>query len=147
MVLRSRTGSARLISRPLTMIRPLVGTSSLLIIRSVVVFPDPEGPMRTHSSPAEISRETSSTARMVLVADRKIFETRSSVIMDAGVGDVMVEAVERDSEARLGGYCGSARGVLQPLRRYWRRGPRPPAPPAGGAPVGPAALRGLRRCS
>jgi hypothetical protein len=42
--------------------RPEVGSLSRLIIRIVVVLPQPDGPTKTTISPAGISSETSSTA-------------------------------------------------------------------------------------
>ena len=46
-------------------ILPDVGATSRLIIRSVVVLPQPEGPSRTQVSPAPTSRSTPSTAVVV----------------------------------------------------------------------------------
>src|SRR6516162_2748450 len=42
--------------------RPLVGSISRLIILSVVVLPQPEGPTSTHTSPAATSSDSSDTA-------------------------------------------------------------------------------------
>src|SRR3954463_10097882 len=42
--------------------RPLVGSTSRLIIFIVVVLPDPDGPTRAHTSPSAISRSSSCTA-------------------------------------------------------------------------------------
>ena len=44
-------------------IEPESGFSNPAIIRSTVVFPDPDGPSNVINSPAKISRETLSTAR------------------------------------------------------------------------------------
>src|SRR6188472_1576924 len=49
-------------SFPSRKIRPLVGSIRRLIIFSVVDFPHPDGPTRTTSSPAAISRSSSCTA-------------------------------------------------------------------------------------
>ena len=55
------SGWARM-STPWSRISPLVGSSSRLSIRSVVVLPHPDGPTSTTSSPEGISRFRSSTA-------------------------------------------------------------------------------------
>ena len=49
-------------SSPSTKMRPLVGSISRLIIRSVVVLPQPEGPIRAAVIPSGISMVTASTA-------------------------------------------------------------------------------------
>src|ERR1700738_1164448 len=41
---------------------PEVGSSSPALIRSSVVFPEPEGPRRTRNSPSRLSTLTSTTA-------------------------------------------------------------------------------------
>src|SRR6516162_1062333 len=81
MVRRSRTGSTVLTSRLSTRMRPLVGTSRRLIMRMIVVFPEPDGPMKTQSSPPPTSRLTSSTARTVRPRDANTLETCSRAIM------------------------------------------------------------------
>src|SRR5438093_12926538 len=50
------------VSRPYTRFRPLSGLMSRLYMRNVVVFPQPEGQMRTQVSPSLISRVRSRTA-------------------------------------------------------------------------------------
>src|SRR5437868_15544893 len=59
---RLKGGSAP-IGVPAIRISPAVGGSKPAIIRSVVVFPEPEAPSSVRNSPAAISRESSSTAR------------------------------------------------------------------------------------
>ena len=49
-------------SRPSTVMRPLDGSISRLIIRSVVVLPEPELPTRATISPSLIDSDRSSTA-------------------------------------------------------------------------------------
>ncbi len=49
-------------SRPSTVMRPVDGSISRLIIRSVVVFPEPELPTSATTSPSPIDSERSSTA-------------------------------------------------------------------------------------
>src|SRR6185503_19466938 len=46
-------------------ISPEVGTSSPAIMRSRVVFPEPEGPRKTRNSPSSVTRSTSFTAPSV----------------------------------------------------------------------------------
>src|SRR5439155_5707476 len=59
---RSSWADRPLPSLPLTRICPLVGSMSRLIILSVVVFPHPDGPTRTQTSPSAIASERSPTA-------------------------------------------------------------------------------------
>ena len=56
------TGSAWVTSSPSRKMRPDVGSISRLIILSVVVLPQPDGPTSTQISPAGISSESSCTA-------------------------------------------------------------------------------------
>ncbi len=49
-------------SSPSIVTRPLVGSTSRLTIFMVVVLPQPDGPTRTHTSPAPTSSERSVTA-------------------------------------------------------------------------------------
>ena len=58
-------------SCPLIWIVPVVGSSNPAIMRSVVVFPQPDGPRKETSSPFSISRLKSSTATELA----NIFET------------------------------------------------------------------------
>ena len=89
----SCTGTERT-STPPTSMRPPVGSSSRLIIRSVVVLPQPDGPTRATSSPSGTSRERSPTA-------------------GAGrTGEPLLDVVEAD-----GNRCAHACG-----RRYSRLG-------------------------
>ena len=62
-VLRS-CGSRCVQSRPAMSICPSVGSSKPDIMRSVVVLPHPDGPMREMYSPCAICRDRSSTARI-----------------------------------------------------------------------------------
>ena len=50
-------------SRPWSRIRPSDGSSKPAIIRSVVVFPQPDGPSIVKNSPSRIVNDTSSTAQ------------------------------------------------------------------------------------
>src|ERR1700759_221971 len=59
---RSSTGSTPSVSRPSIKILPELGRTSRLIIRSVVVLPQPDGPSSTQVSPALTSSVTPSTA-------------------------------------------------------------------------------------
>src|SRR5215475_3122033 len=59
---RSSGGLIEAISRSSSQIRPEVGSVSRLIIRSVVVFPDPDGPTSTVISPEAASRLSPLTA-------------------------------------------------------------------------------------
>lgn len=49
-------------SRPRRLTVPAVGSTMRLIMRSVVVLPQPEGPTRTVMPPSASSRDSSSTA-------------------------------------------------------------------------------------
>ncbi len=49
-------------SRPPTMIRPEVGSSSFRSSRTIVDFPEPDGPTRKTNSPFSITNEASSRA-------------------------------------------------------------------------------------
>src|SRR3990170_5243102 len=59
---RARGGTPSSIRSPAMEISPAVGVSSPAIIRMRVVFPQPEGPSSTRSSPSLTSRSTPSTA-------------------------------------------------------------------------------------
>src|SRR5690348_14661239 len=59
---RSSAGSVPRVSTPSTSTRPESGSMSRLIMRSVVVLPHPDGPIKTHVSPSGISSERSRTA-------------------------------------------------------------------------------------
>ena len=59
---RSRSGSLRVTSSPCSRIVPDVGSTILLIIFSVVVFPQPDGPTRITISPSAMLRSSASTA-------------------------------------------------------------------------------------
>ena len=58
---RRRAGSA-VTSTPPSLITPAVGCSNPAIMRSTVVFPDPEGPRIANSSPSATVRSAPSTA-------------------------------------------------------------------------------------
>ena len=59
---RSFTASTVVTSSPPSRMRPVVGSTSRLIIFMVVVLPQPDGPIRQTSSPAGMSRSSSATA-------------------------------------------------------------------------------------
>ena len=56
------------------MIRPLVGRSNPAIIRSVVVFPQPDGPSSVKNSPGGISRSMPATATKLAERLRQFLE-------------------------------------------------------------------------
>jgi len=58
------SGGSSVTSRPRSSIRPEVGASNPPIIRRVVVLPQPDGPRSEKNSPAPMSSETRSTARI-----------------------------------------------------------------------------------
>src|ERR1051325_7288130 len=62
MPLRSCTGSCCITSTPFTTIVPPLGSISRLIIFSVVVFPQPDGPTSATISPSATSNDRSPTA-------------------------------------------------------------------------------------
>src|SRR5579863_1777361 len=62
MAIRRSRGGSRVTTRPPIRTSPRVGSSSPAIIRSSVVFPEPEGPRKTMNSPSRVSRLTSLTA-------------------------------------------------------------------------------------
>jgi hypothetical protein len=78
---RNATLSTFVTSSPSMMIRPDVGSTSRLIIRIVVVLPQPDGPTSTAISPASTSRESSLTAT---VPSPYCLRTRSSTIIARG---------------------------------------------------------------
>src|SRR5215213_9363851 len=77
---RSSGGSTPATSRPSTVMVPLVASIMRLIIRRVVVLPQPDGPTRTVRSPSGTSKETLSTAVVPsgkrLVTDSKLINCR-----------------------------------------------------------------------
>ncbi len=71
---RRRAGATRVISSPFTTIRPASGVSKPARIRSVVVFPLPDGPSSARISPLATSSERSDNARWpgkLLVSPRR----------------------------------------------------------------------------
>ena len=56
------SGGSFVTSRPRSSTRPVVGYSNPPTMRSVVVFPQPDGPRSEKNSPATMSSETPSTA-------------------------------------------------------------------------------------
>src|SRR5688572_9620336 len=56
------SGDRSFMRRPATMMSPLVARSRPAIMRNVVVLPQPEGPRRQTTSPAETFKSTSRTA-------------------------------------------------------------------------------------
>ena len=89
MLRRSSTGSIFRTSVPSIRIRPPDGSMSRLIMRSVVVLPQPEGPTRTQSSPSGIVKLSSATAtesapyrlvtRSSVITARKVSPRRARV--------------------------------------------------------------------
>src|SRR5688500_11929304 len=61
---------------------PASGFSRPAIIRSVVVFPQPDGPKRPKNSPCSTSRDTSSTARVDPKLRELFFSERSGVMLE-----------------------------------------------------------------
>src|SRR5680860_271689 len=80
MLRRNSTTSIARTSRPSIVIAPSLIDSSRLIIRIVVVLPEPDGPIRTCRAPASTSKLISSTARTDPELDSNILETCSRVI-------------------------------------------------------------------
>ena len=60
-----RCAGTRVMSRPSISIDPPDGVVKPAIIRSVVVFPEPEGPSSVTNSPRRTTRSTSSQATTV----------------------------------------------------------------------------------
>src|SRR5437879_83995 len=86
---RSSTASIWVTFRPPTSIRPESGSTMRLIIRMVVVLPQPEGPISTQISPALMVSDSPSTADCALVP--KVLVRRSSVIiLETAVGRARV---------------------------------------------------------
>src|SRR6202042_399229 len=88
---RSVDGFDCWMSRPSSRIRPLVGSISRLIMRSVVVFPHPLGPTRTMVWPSGISRSRRSTATVPpgyrFVTLSKVIKTWPSGVPRRRTGD------------------------------------------------------------
>src|SRR5882724_11504280 len=59
---RNSTASTRITSSPSTTIVPDEGSISRLIMRRIVVLPQPDGPTNTHTSPSGTSKLRFSTA-------------------------------------------------------------------------------------
>src|ERR1700674_4380547 len=62
MAIRRSRGVRSLTTLPPIRISPEVGSSRPAIMRSSVVFPEPEGPKRTRNSPSRLSKSTPTTA-------------------------------------------------------------------------------------
>jgi hypothetical protein len=73
-----------MMSSPATVIRPDVGSTSRLIIFSVVVLPQPDGPTSTTISPSATSSERLETAavgspeKTLVTASRRIIGSEST---------------------------------------------------------------------
>src|SRR3989440_12311246 len=122
-------------------ISPAVGRSSPAIIRSRVVFPEPEEPSSTRNSPSRIERSTPSTACR---SPNCFLKFRISMPATDGALAPRLPAV-RGRVGRLGevyrrGGDETRRGLLPPERPQQppppgRPGPGPAgAPPPGGPP-------------
>src|SRR5262245_18606278 len=78
MARRNSSGSSRDVSAPSTRIRPDDGSISRFVILRVVLLPQPEEPISTHTSPDAISRLKRSTAgtaepaKYLLTSSRRI---------------------------------------------------------------------------
>lgn len=94
-------------SSPLIRMRPDVGSISRLIIRSVVVFPQPDGPIRTTIDPSSMSRLNDDTAGVAEPSNR--FETFSRLMA--------TEPIVLPFEEQPTNHCGSgARSMHLPSR-------------------------------
>src|SRR5947209_3183219 len=82
---RSSAGSVPRVSTPSTRIRPLSGSRRRLIMRRVVVLPQPDGPMRTHVSPSLISSDRSRTALDPLANCLLTFSSRITAVYGIGM--------------------------------------------------------------
>src|SRR5207245_1149240 len=78
----------RVRSRPPTMIRPRVGSSSFSMSRTIVDFPDPDAPTTKTNSPFSI---TNVTSRRAVTSGSYTFVTDSNTIIALGVGVAGVE--------------------------------------------------------
>ena len=99
-----RYGRTPVMSRPPTLIRPAVGSSNPAIIRSVVVLPQPDGPMIEKNSPRSIRRSRLRTA----TSSPKRFST-----------PLMSTAASLIGPGRCRACCPCARTA--PASRRWRR--------------------------
>src|SRR2546430_4018610 len=100
---RSSTALMVVTSNSSSRIRPPVGSTNRLIMRSTVDLPQPDGPMRTTSSPAGMSSESGPTAT---VPSGYVLPTPSSVIGAAapfGVPSAYVPSGLTGSGLRRGG--------------------------------------------
>src|SRR2546426_4109220 len=119
-------------------ISPDVGRSSPAIIRSSVVFPEPEDPSRTRNSPSRIERSTPSTAwRSPKCFLRFRISTPATVGALAPGLPPLGRGVRLLRQAHRRGIDGVVRalGHLHLFHRLRRWGGCPPRP----APGGPAA--------
>src|SRR5438132_13678069 len=147
---RARGGTSPSTRSPPMRISPEVGRSSPAIMRSRVVFPEPEEPSRTRNSPSSIDRSTPSTAwrspTCFLRLRISIPATGGALapgLTPVGRGVRCLRQVHRravNDAIRVLGHLE----VLYHLRRGTggRLGPPARAPPAPHGREGPAAGQG-----
>src|ERR1044071_343897 len=83
--MRRSRGVRSVTTLPPMRMSPSVGTSRPAIMRSRVVFPEPDGPRKTRNSPSSVTRSTSFTAPSV-PALKTLVTARVSTMAMAGFG-------------------------------------------------------------
>src|SRR5437870_2015955 len=110
-------------SAPPTRMVPEVGSISRLIIRIVVVLPQPEGPTSTVVSPSGTSRLRPATAGFFAFAKR-LTTSRSAIMALSGAAPDAF-AIDWTSGAFRGAVAHAADGLDQPLVLGTELGPQP----------------------
>src|SRR2546426_11387526 len=142
---RARGGTSPSTHRSPMWISPDVGRSSPAIMRSRVVFPEPEEPSRTRNSPSRIDRSTPSTAwrspkylRRLRISMPATVAALTPGLPPVGRGVRRLREVHRrcvNDAVRVLGHLE----VLYHCRRGsgGGRSPPPPSPPPPPRPGGP----------
>src|SRR5256884_3300435 len=121
-------------------ISPEVGRSSPAIMRSSVVFPEPEEPSRTRNSPSRIDRSTPSTAWRSPKYLRRLRISMPATVAALTPGLPPVgRGVRRLRQVHRRGVNDAVRvlGHLEGLHHRPGPGGGGPSPPPGGRPAPP----------
>src|SRR2546422_9475306 len=139
---RALGGTSPSTRSPPMSISPDVGRSSPAIIRSSVVFPEPEEPSRTRNSPSRIERSTPSTAWRSPKCFLKFWISTPATVgalapglPPLGRGIRLLRQVHRRGIDDVVRALGHLHLLHRPPRRAGR--PPPPAPRAPPPPAGP----------
>src|SRR6185503_3643310 len=108
--MRRSRGDRSLTTSPPIRISPEVGTSSPAIMRSRVVFPEPDGPRKTRNSPSSVTRSTSFTAPSVPALKTLVTARVSTMAMVGFFG--LLPAGEDSFVLGLHRLCGVLRRLV-----------------------------------